>query len=71
MRTVSLSLVSGNIFYSVLVFIYLFTGGDSGNYEDKVLVFDTMTKTWRQLGEMKVARAYHAVSLVDDNGECQ
>ena len=55
---------------------HLFTGGrykvgDDRKSEDQVLVFNTETKTLRQLGEMKVARGYHAVSLVDDNGECQ
>ena len=45
-------------------------GGDY-KYEDKILKFDMESKTWRQLGEMKVARRLHAVSLVDDNGECQ
>ena len=60
-----------------LSFIYLFTGGryeDGGDYtsEDDILIFDTETQEWKQLGVMNVARRRHGVSLVDYNsGDCQ
>ena len=70
MTIVSLSLVSGNLFQLNPGIYHLITGGeyevgDDWKYEDKVLMFDIKTKTWRQIGVMKVARYEHAVSLVD------
>ena len=44
------------------------TGGkDDSNHDYKtILKFDTDTLSWVQVGEMRQARAYHGVSIVNE-----
>ena len=44
-----------------------FVGGSDGSYNDvdTILGFDTGTSSWNLVGNMRMKRSYHAVSLVN------
>ena len=44
------------------------TGGKNDSNQDynTILKFDTNTLSWVQVGEMRQARAYHGVSIVNE-----
>ena len=47
--------------------ICIFTGGYSGSsYLKDILQFNTASHTWEEVGQMKEARAWHAVAVLDD-----
>ena len=49
------------------LFILFSGGGDGGVYSDKILLFDSDTKTFNNIGKLEQRRAYHSVSVVDIN----
>ena len=60
-----------NIEYLIVSYIVynddIFTGGHDGRYFLKdILQYNTASHTWEEVGQMKEARADHAVGVLDD-----
>ena len=50
------------------VFLPLFTGGrDGGIYSTLIFNFDINNQTWNQVGNLKVGRMEHAVTVVNSS----
>ena len=46
---------------------HIFTGGwDGSSYLKDILQFKIVSHTWEETGQMKKARGYHAVGVLDD-----
>ena len=47
--------------------MYLFKGGEDGSSALKdILQYNPASHTWEEVGQMKEARAWHAVTVLDD-----
>ena len=44
----------------------IFTGGWDGSALKDILQYNTASHTWEEVGQMKEARQYHAVAVLDD-----
>ena len=58
---------------TVFKYYYLFTGGwDGDNYVDQILEYNVSRDEWTLIGQMKEARNWHGVSIIDfDESDCQ
>ena len=58
---------------TVSKYYYLFTGGYDGNNDvDQILEYNASNDEWTLIGQMKKARSYHGVSIIDfDETDCQ
>ena len=73
MRTPSLSqvsllvLVNIDVKPSLIILLYLFTGGrdDNLNAVDQIIEYNPGRDQWNTIGAMDTARAYHGVGLVN------
>ena len=45
---------------------HLFTGGEDGSDLSDILQYNTTSHTWEEVGQMKQARAEHAVAVLKD-----
>ena len=59
---------------TVSKYYYSFTGGEDGdgNNVDQILEYNVSKDEWTIIGQMKEARAFHGVSIIDfDEIDCQ
>ena len=45
---------------------YIFTGGYDGSDLKDILQYNTANHTWEEVGQMKKARVYYAVAVLED-----
>ena len=50
-----------------VIITIIIAGGWDGNYLDSILQFDGETQQWKEIGQLRLKRGYHAASIVNIN----